>query len=308
MRITRSLELHTGSQEEKLPYASADFPYVASRAELNDYRESFVPWHWHGAVELFYMESGELQYQTPHKTAVFPAGSAGMVNANVLHMTKIQTPEKRTVQLLHLFDPRLLAGEHGSAIEKKYILPILASSQVEILSLCPDDARHAAIIERIRSAFLLDESKMGYELLLREALSNIWLLLFEICFPVLQKNPQPDNRSNHAAEKAKRMMVYIHEHYAEKISVPELAASAFLSERECYRVFQAHLHMTPSVYIKSCRLQAACQMLADSQMPITEIAYACGLGNASYFGSMFRKATGCTPLQYRRKWQNHNRK
>lgn len=104
------------------------------------------------------------------------------------------------------------------------------------------------------------------------------------------------------------MMIYIHEHYPEKISVPELAETAFLSERECYRAFQNHLHMTPVEYIKSYRIQAACQMLTDTQMTVTEIGYACGLGNPSYFGKVFRELTGDAPLQYRRKWQNNDKK
>ncbi|HIU29669.1 MAG TPA: AraC family transcriptional regulator, partial [Candidatus Egerieisoma faecipullorum] len=49
MRITRNLEFQIGSNEEKLPYATPDFPYIASRAELDYYREPFVPWHWHNA-------------------------------------------------------------------------------------------------------------------------------------------------------------------------------------------------------------------------------------------------------------------
>ena len=61
MRNVRSVELYTGSREEKLPDFSPDFPYLASRAELDYYGTSFVPWHWHRAVELFYMESGELR-------------------------------------------------------------------------------------------------------------------------------------------------------------------------------------------------------------------------------------------------------
>ena len=98
MRITRNLEFQTGSKEEKLPYETTDFPYVASQAELDDYREPFVPWHWHNAIELFNMESGELNYYTPHKNIVFPAGSAGMVNANVLHKTQIQTRTRESMQ------------------------------------------------------------------------------------------------------------------------------------------------------------------------------------------------------------------
>ena len=98
MRIIRSLEFQIGSKEEKLPYDTHAFPYLASRAELDYYREPFVPWHWHNAIELFYMESGELNYYTPHKNIVFPAGSAGMVNANVLHKTQIQTRTREAMQ------------------------------------------------------------------------------------------------------------------------------------------------------------------------------------------------------------------
>ena len=110
------------------------------------------------------------------------------------------------------------------------------------------------------------------------------------------------------SDKVKGMMIYIHEHYAEKITIPELAEAAFLSERECYRVFQNHLHMTPVDYIRSYRIQVACQMLAESQIPITEVGNACGMGNTSYFGKIFREATGYTPLQYRHKWQNRSKK
>ena len=55
MRITRGLEYQMGSKEEKLPYTISGFPYIASCAELDDYLEPFVPWHWHNAIELFYI-------------------------------------------------------------------------------------------------------------------------------------------------------------------------------------------------------------------------------------------------------------
>lgn len=304
MRITRNLEFQIGSKEEKLPYSTADFPYVASRAELDYYRESFVPWHWHNAVELFYIESGELKYYTPNKTIVFSAGSAGMVNSNVLHMTEIQTHSEKNVQLLHIFDPKLLAGDSRSAIGQKYITPMTASS-IEIAAFNPEIPEQAVVIDSIRKAFLLSENEFGYEINVRNALSQIWLQIFKMCASVLQEKKQS---ANSTADKLKRMMIYIHEHYSEKISVPELAETAFLSERECYRTFRNHLHMTPVEYIKSYRIQAARQMLADSQIPITEIGYACGFGNASYFGKIFREYTGSTPLQYRRKWQNSEKK
>ena len=97
------------------------------------------------------------------------------------------------------------------------------------------------------------------------------------------------------------MMIYIQEHYAEKVSVAELAQAAWMSERECYRAFRTCLHMTPAEYMRNYRLQMACRLLAEGVQPVTEIGYACGLGSASHFGKLFRDYAGCTPLDYRKK-------
>ena len=88
MKNIHNIEFYTGSKEELLPDFEKDFPYIASRAELDKYIGRYVPWHWHKAVELFYMESGSIEYDTPGGKLLFPAGSGGMVNSNVLHMTK----------------------------------------------------------------------------------------------------------------------------------------------------------------------------------------------------------------------------
>ena len=175
--------------------------------------------------------------------------------------------------------------------------------QIELIALSPREPAQATIIEMIRAAFSLPENEFGYELKIREALSRIWLELFPICAPLLKEKPQA---ADAATDKVKAMMVYIHEHYGEKISISELASAAFLSERECYRVFQNHLHMTPVDYIRSYRIQIACQLLAESQIPVTEVGTACGMGNSSYFGKVFREFTGYTPRQYRQKWQDKN--
>ncbi len=300
MKNVQRIEFHAGSKEELFSGFSGDFPYIASRAELDKYIGRFVPWHWHKAVELFYMESGSLEYYTPGGKILFPAGSGGMVNSNVLHMTKAISRTEKNSQILHIFDPSLLAGEQGGRIEKKYITPVAAAPQIEIIPLFPDNAAQKKVLGLILDAFHFSGSEFGYEIKLREALSEIWLMLFELSRPMREKNGE-HSRSN---DKIKLMMIYIHEHYPEKISVPELAAAAYLSERECFRVFRDCLHMTPAEYIKGYRLQMACQMLAGGQEPVTVISHACGLGSSSYFGKVFREYARCTPSEYRRKWQN----
>lgn len=300
MRNIQNIEFYTGSKEELLPGFADDFPYIASRSQLDKYIGRFAPWHWHRAVELFYMESGSLTYYTPHGEIVFPAGSGGMVNSNVLHMTKAMSRTEDNIQLLHIFDTSLLAGEQGSRLERKYITPIVTAPQIEIIPVFPGNERQDKVLELILEAFSLSGDEFGYEMRLRELLSEIWLLLFELSRPMQEKGGKY-NKNN---DKIKLMMAYIHEHYSEKIFISELAAAAYLSERECFRVFHDCLHTTPVEYIKTYRLQAACQMLARGQEPVTVISQACGLGSSSYFGKVFREYAHCTPLEYRRKWQD----
>ena len=300
MKNIHNIEFYNGTKEELLPGFEKDFPYIASRAELDKYIERYVPWHWHRTVELFYVESGSVEYDTPKGKMLFPAGSGGMVNSNVLHMTKAMSQREKNVQLLHIFDVSLLAGEQGSRIEQKYITPVITAVQIEIIPLFPGNKEEEIILKLLADSFRLSSDEFGYEIKLREALTEIWLMLFELSSSMREKKGGY-NKSN---DKIKLMMIYIHEHYREKISIQELAATAYLSERECYRVFHDCLHMTPVEYITSYRLQVACQMLAKSQETVTFISHECGLGSSSYFGKVFREYAHCSPIEYRRKWQN----
>ena len=234
---------------------------------------------------------------------MFPAGSGGMVNSNVLHMTKAISQKEQNIQLLHIFDVSLLGGEQGSRIEQKYIAPVITAPQIEVIPFFFFFVAEKRILNLIATSFRLSSDEFGYEIKLREALTEIWLMLFELSRPMREKKGE-HNKIN---DKIKLMMIYIHEHYGEKISIPELAAAAYLSERECYRVFHDCLHMTPVEYIKAYRLQAACQMLANGQESVTVIGHDCGLGSSSYFGKVFREYAHCSPKEYRRQWQNSDR-
>lgn len=300
MKNIQKLEFYPRSKEESLPNFSTDFPYIASRANIDKYPGQIVPWHWHKAIELFYIESGTLEYYTPKGKVTFPAGTGGMVNSNVLHMTKPVLREEENIQLLHIFDPIFISGNQGSRIEQKYVMPIVTASQIELLALCSDNSEQLKILELIRKAFEYSEQEMGYEMRIRNILSEVWMLIFEMFCSKLSG----EHTVNKNDERLKMMLIYIHEHFAEKITTSELAEIVNVSVRECFRLFQNNLHVTPTEYMNSYRLQEACRRLSDSLESITEIAYACGFGSSSYFCKVFREYTNCTPMEYRRRWQN----
>ena len=299
MKLITDIEFMGSSNEERLPDFDTDFPLITTCAALDPCSRSFVPWHWHRAVELIYMKSGAIEYHTPKGRVILPEGCGALVNSNILHTTFLPQSSVSSVQLLHLFDPALLSGAPGSRIDRKYIRPITASPALELIPLFADNPLHAPILQELVQSFDLAPDEPGYELMLREKLSCIWLQIFALVCGKLRTDAKDE-----LSGRVKQMMAYIHEHYAEPIPVKALAQAAICSERECYRAFRACLHMTPSAYLQSYRLQMACRRLLSGSESLTSIAHSCGFGSSSYMSKVFRRATGLTPMQYRRMRQD----
>ena len=295
MKKVSKISFYTGSREELLPGFTPKFPYISSCSDITKHPGHFCPWHWHPAVELFYLKHGPIEYNTPGQKILLPEGCGGMINSNVPHMTRPGPDSSSSTQLLHLFDPSFISGVHGNLIDEKYVTPLTTASQIEIIPFYPDHLEHQKILSGIRDSFLISETTLGYELKLRSALSDIWFQIFELAVPLTQTKDKFDKRN----KRLKLMMVYIHEHYGEKLTVEDIASAAFTSERECFRLFHDCLHMSPTEYIKNYRIQAACDMLANTRENITFISQTCGFGSSSYMGKIFREYLGCTPNEYR---------
>ena len=300
MRLISSAEidLYPGSQQERLPGFSPQFPHICSHVLLPDGPAGGCIWHWHKSMELFYVDQGAIIYHTPGGQRLFRAGSGGMVNSNVLHRT--QSLENGTTLRLHLFEPELLAGIPGGTVQQRYLAPLVEQPGLELLPLSLEVPQQAAALALLCQSLALDETAFGYELRLQAMLSELWLAFLQQLPPL---EPAAPERSS-ASEKVKKMMLFMTAHAAEKLSVADIAAAAYCSERECYRCFRSCLHTTPSEYLRNIRLQMAGRLLVQTKLAVTDIAQQCGLGSSSYFGAQFRQHFGCSPTAYREKWQD----
>jgi AraC family transcriptional regulator len=93
---------------------------------------------------------------------------------------------------------------------------------------------------------------------------------------------------------------WIDAHAADDIDLQVLARQASLSVYHYLRVFSAVLGITPHQYLLRCRLRRAAQLLADEDRPVTDIALEVGFADLSNFVRSFRRASGVSPLAYRR--------
>ncbi len=101
------------------------------------------------------------------------------------------------------------------------------------------------------------------------------------------------------SKSLQKVMDWIAENFAQEISVDTMADRANMSRSTFTRQFRKHTGMSLIDYCLQLRIQAATDALANSDTPITELAYDCGFTNLSYFHRVFRRHTSMSPGEYR---------
>ena len=98
----------------------------------------------------------------------------------------------------------------------------------------------------------------------------------------------------------RKVMGYIHEHYAEPISREDLARFAGISPRHLTRCFAQESGLSPIDYLNRYRVLQARQLLRDRDRSITNVMVAVGFSDSSYFARVFRREVGTSPSAYQR--------
>lgn len=83
-------------------------------------------------------------------------------------------------------------------------------------------------------------------------------------------------------------------------SVDQLAARLGVSDRHLRRIFEAHFGVSPVQYLQTRRLLTAKQLLADTDLPITQVALISGYASVRRFNAAFVEHYGLSPTRLRR--------
>ena len=95
------------------------------------------------------------------------------------------------------------------------------------------------------------------------------------------------------------MLIYIHTHYADELSLKDIADAGTMSIAQCNRCFNKMLNVTPYEYLIQYRLQNATNLLKDTTLNVTEISEIVGFNNVTHFIQSFKKVYGISPKKYR---------
>jgi len=111
---------------------------------------------------------------------------------------------------------------------------------------------------------------------------------------------QAELRKREYTGRINRVMDYVRENLDGDLRLEKLARIANFSPYHFHRVFKAIVGETTNAYIRRHRAEkAACHLVQNSRMSITEIAMACGYSSSSSFAREFRQMYGMSATQFR---------
>lgn len=102
----------------------------------------------------------------------------------------------------------------------------------------------------------------------------------------------------------RELLLWIHAHLHEDLSVERLAVNLTMSPRNFARAFVREVGETPAKYVERARLDSARRELSESRRSIDQVAACCGFGTAETLRRTFIRRLQVTPNDYRRRFQS----
>lgn len=273
-----------------------ELPLVIEKENFDTHKQDELA-HWHNSFELIEVVEGKFYCNVDGSEFLINKGNICIINRGRLH--HIYTEDynasmcrKKTI----IFNPDYFIKDQN--IYEKYILPLLekdafAHIQFNIKKGIGLDIN--TLMKEIEA--LEDEKPIGYEL---EEYSLIYKVI-RYLYLAYQSSKQSIHTTYDANVQIQRNMTsFIHEHFSSKIGLEDIAEAGQVSKSTCIRLFHKYTGKSPIDFLNNYRLQMSAEKLVTTSEQITEIAYACGFGQPSYFNRLFLKEYNMTPNQYRK--------
>lgn len=286
----------------------AGYPVQVYYMKLMDMYMHKVSWHWHAEIEVIIVNHGEAVFLSDDNRIHLTAGQGVLINQNLMHSIEAADDSAECSLYSMKFHPSFLFGDDNTMMSGKYLVPILNSPSLKIIKLFDQDLWHEKLMDTVNNIIAVNMTKkFGYELVTKSYLCQFWGLLLE---RAISQNPAKSTETTDSPDESrvKEAILYIEKHYAENITLDDLAAVVHLSKSECCRCFKRTLQITPFEYLMKYRIYRAADILQTSSpytRSISSLAFSVGFHNASYFNKVFKQYLHCTPSEYKRRIKNN---
>lgn len=279
---------------EIVHYERADIPLYIRTGKLSTYPNMQAPCHWHDDIELIRILRGKMNYYINGKRILLKENDSIMVNARQMHYGYSEQYQDCDFICI-LFHPSLFTN--NKVLLQNYISAVLENSQLEYVHFAgsSDYGRETAeLLDRIIE--MKNKADYAYEIEVIGIMHIFWSRLLQRTEALPMKNL---NARQTDLSAQKNMVSYIFQHYSEKITLADIAASGHVCRSKCCSIFKYYLQQSPIDFLNAYRLKLSCNLLTNTENSITDIALSCGFNHLSYFSKIFYDTYGCTPSEYR---------
>lgn len=126
-------------------------------------------------------------------------------------------------------------------------------------------------------------------------------LFMQITGFLCRKHSDVNAAGNYGVGACAKIIEYIDRNYTDTITLEQLSAVSGMSRNGIIAMFKRLYGTTPVKYINNLRLYKACELLKNTDIPVSQIAYQCGFTDSNYFARVFKNLREMTPREYRSK-------
>ncbi len=106
---------------------------------------------------------------------------------------------------------------------------------------------------------------------------------------------------------AQLLSAYVDKNYARPLTLSTISTELGIGKTKLCQTARGSFACSVQQLIRRRRIEAAKILMAEGDLPISQIAEAVGIGDSNYFVKVFKSATGYTPLRYKKKLQRSGR-
>jgi AraC-like DNA-binding protein len=268
------------AEQEQTEHRIGDFPLAIYHRILDRTRNDELMWHWHEEFQLTFVLSGTLELSVGKETYQIHEKSGIIINSRRLHHA---VPLTETAEYVCIdFSSHFL----NEQLYQSTIKPLQDNQNFicRLLTLAP---HQQAILQEIA------ETPQAYN----------FLKIYELILSCLNEiGNSPASSEKKEDQDIYQLLNFVHQNFQQDITVAAIAQVIPINKNKCTSLFKAYTNQSPMNYTIDYRLLKAKERLLETEETISEICFAVGFNNLSYFIARFKKKYGCSPKQFRKRF------
>ena len=256
-------------------------------------------WHYHPEVELIYFIEGNTNGVIGDGFQHFEEDDLVILGANFPHVLQEnkafvkEYPDVKPFGLIIQFTEDFLGKDFMQKPELQSVNILLKKAQRGLHF-------KKAAVDKVKDSLLemhkLNETRKLFSLLdVLETLAE-----GEAYEYMTHKNYGYDHTQDE--ERMRCVNEYIYEHFAEKITIKDIASVANMTETSFCRYFKTRTLKNFTRFLNEVRISYACKLLSKTNYTVTAVCFESGFNEVSYFTRQFKKIMKLTPQEYQ-KWK-----